>query len=74
MDADVELRGLSWRERRIAIRGGIAPGDLGIARGRTVFLVDDVVTSGATMREGAQTLLSAGASHVLGNAISHTEV
>ena len=42
-------------------------------RDRRVLLVDDVVTSGATMNEAARALKEAGASSVSGLAMSHTE-
>lgn len=70
---DAELRGLSWAERREAIKDAFAPGDLGMTRGRAVLLVDDVMTSGATLRAAARTLLAAGVGSVFGITLSHTE-
>jgi tetratricopeptide (TPR) repeat protein len=73
MAGDVELRGLGWWERRQAIGGAITAGSLGLAAGRCVLLLDDVITSGATMREAAKVLLAAGVAKVVGLAMSHTE-
>lgn len=70
---DLELRGLSWSERRAAVRGSLAAGKLGIAHGRNVLVVDDVTTSGATLREAGRALRGAGAAAVYGIAMAHTE-
>lgn len=70
---DLELRGLSWRERHEAIRGSMRAGDLGIGVGRSVLLVDDVTTSGATLKEAARLLRGAGAADVYAVTLSHTE-
>ena len=60
------LMGLSADERRAAIRGAYAVrADMAPKlEGRHVALVDDVMTSGATLREAAATLLRAGAARV----------
>jgi hypothetical protein len=70
---DVELRGLSWEERRKAIREQMAVGSADLAIGRNLLLVDDVMTSGATLREAARILLNAGVGAVFGIVLSHTE-
>jgi hypothetical protein len=70
---NLELRGLSWRERQEAIRGSMRVGNLGIGAGRTILLVDDITTSGATLQEGARRLREAGASDVYAVTLSHTE-
>jgi len=54
----VELDG---RARRINVAGAFALENPGRVRGRTVLLVDDVVTSGATVGECARILRRAGA-------------
>jgi ComF family protein len=54
--------GLAWRERQRNVRGAftaVAP-----VTGRHVALVDDVMTSGATMEAAAGALLAAGAARV----------
>lgn len=43
---------------------GVAPGGEALLRGRDLILVDDVMTTGATLREAACTLLDAGAGSV----------
>ena len=69
----VELRGLSWSERRRAIDGSMAARDVEIVKGRCVLLVDDVTTSGATLSEAARLLRAAGARDVHAVALCHTE-
>lgn len=51
------------REANIAGKFGAAAGEV---RGRTVMVWDDVLTSGASMREAARTLFAAGAKAVVG--------
>jgi ComF family protein len=60
------LADLPRDERARAIRGAfaIAPGASMRIRGKTVALVDDVMTTGATAAEAARTLLGAGATSV----------
>jgi hypothetical protein len=70
---DLELRGLSWRERREAVRGSMRVGNLGVGSGRSVLLVDDITTSGSTLREAARVLRDGGASEVFAITLSHTE-
>jgi ComF family protein len=60
------LRGLGRRERALAVRGAIAvdPRAAGSLGGKTVVLVDDVHTSGATANACARALKRAGAARV----------
>ena len=56
-----ELRG---RERRKNVKGAFRAEDIEIIGGKTIVLVDDVYTTGATINECARTLLKAGAARV----------
>lgn len=53
---------LPWAERHRNVRGAFAV--LGDVRGARIALVDDVMTTGATLAEAARTLLHSGASSV----------
>lgn len=57
--------GLSLAARRENVRGVFAPLHARLLRGRTIVLVDDVMTTGATLSECAGTLKRAGAARVL---------
>lgn len=70
---DLELRGLSRAERRSAVAGSMAVGKPSLVVGKQVLLVDDVITSGATLTEAARLLRFAGACDVFAACLSHTE-
>lgn len=57
---------LSRRERLLNLQGSLAaePAHARLVRGRHVLLVDDVMTSGATLQSATDTLLQAGAAQV----------
>ena len=52
-------------ERRVNIAGAYRVNDKDVVKGKRILLIDDVVTSGATLSECAKTLRMAGADKVL---------
>jgi ComF family protein len=56
--------GLTPRQRRLNVRGAFRVSDAAIVTGRDVLVIDDILTTGATARAAAQTLLAAGARSV----------
>jgi ComF family protein len=67
--------GLSRDERLRNLRGAfaVAPLRAGAVRDRRIVLVDDVMTSGASLFEAARVLRLAGAVHVTGLVLARTE-
>jgi len=51
-------------QRRLNVRGAFAVTGAGRIANRSLFLVDDVMTTGATLNECARTLVAAGARKV----------
>lgn len=66
---------LSRAERLVNVRGAfaVAPLRASSLQGRRVLVVDDVMTSGASLYAAAHTLLQAGASEVSALVIARTE-
>ncbi len=62
---------LKNKEKRLKNLKGCFLADPGIVAGRNVVLIDDVITTGQTMKEAAKTLRGAGAKKVIGFAIAH---
>jgi len=56
--------GLTPTQRRKNVRGAFKVSDPGAVRGKHVLLVDDILTTGATARAAAQSLMKAGAASV----------
>jgi ComF family protein len=63
---------LTPAQRRDNVRGAFRVAQPWVAEGRHVLLVDDVMTTGATMNECAKVLRRAGASHVTALTVSRS--
>ena len=59
-----QSRALGPEERKRNIRGAFTVPDPALVRGKRVLLIDDVLTTGATVSEAARVLLAAGAKSV----------
>lgn len=70
---EIELRRLQRWERAAAVQGAMEAGALGLGLGRAAMVVDDVTTSGSTLREAARVLLEAGVGSVYAATLCHTE-
>ena len=69
-------RGLARADRLLNLRGAFAVEPLRAAsvRGRRIVLVDDVMTSGASLFAVARVLRAAGAAHLTGLVLARTDV
>jgi ComF family protein len=58
--------GLSRTQRSLNLQGAfkVHPGEMGLFLGRSIVLIDDVLTSGATLNAASRALLRAGAAQV----------
>lgn len=71
---DVEMKKTARGERFAAAERAYRPGNqIAKVRGRVVLLVDDITTSGATLRAAARVLRAQGATAVIGCCLAHTE-
>ncbi|MDR2154905.1 MAG: ComF family protein [Burkholderiaceae bacterium] len=72
---DPPQRGLSRAERLKNVRGAFAvdPRRAAALSGHRVALVDDVMTTGASLREAALALRAAGVSHIIAIAFARTD-
>ncbi len=62
----------SAEKRRANISGAYRASDAELIAGKRILLIDDIVTTGATLSECARTLLDAGAAEVLCAAVAAT--
>lgn len=58
--------GKNWAERKENVKNTFFIKDKDIFAGKTVLVVDDIITTGSTMNSIAETLMKAGAKRVLG--------
>ncbi len=65
---------LTKSERKENIKGSIRVVDKLRIKGKSILLVDDVLTSGATMDECAKVLFKAGASHVIAMTLANAHI
>ena len=56
--------GLNPKERRVNVKGAFAVPDPALVKGKSVLLIDDLFTTGSTVKECARVLLKAGARQV----------
>jgi predicted amidophosphoribosyltransferase len=61
----------SAKERKRNVRGVYTVKDPELVREKRILLIDDVVTTGATLEEASRTLLRAGAKSVVCAALAH---
>lgn len=64
---------LNRRLRNVQDAFGLAAGAEDVLQGRRLVLVDDVMTSGATLHAAARLLRTAGAAHITGLVLARTE-
>ena len=69
-------RGLTRAERQRNVRGAFAvnPAHGAALHGRRVLLLDDVMTTGASLHEAARTLRAAGVAHITALALARTDL
>ena len=56
--------GLTFRQRRLNVRGAFTVSDAAAVMGKHILVIDDIFTTGATARAAAQALVRAGAASV----------
>jgi predicted amidophosphoribosyltransferase len=69
-----DLRTTPWSERAHAIAGAFKPKKTDWIRGASIVIVDDIITSGATIMEIASLLRIHGVKEVAAVALAHSEM
>lgn len=69
--ATLQQARLDRQERSVNIKGAFVVKDATVIAGKSVVIVDDVITTGVTMTEAALMLKQAGATAVYGIALAH---
>ena len=64
MRATESQSGLTFRQRRLNVRGAFMLSDAVAVRDKHILVIDDILTTGATARAAAQALVQAGAASV----------
>lgn len=64
---------MAGRERRDNVRGVYEMADKAAVKNKRVLLVDDIITTGATVNEASRILMSAGAQSVIAVSVAHAE-
>lgn len=64
---------MAGRERRDNVRGVYEVTDKAAVKNKRVLLVDDIITTGATVNEASRVLMSAGAKSVIAISVAHAE-
>lgn len=64
--------GLTWRQRRLNVRGAFEVTSKDSIRARHILLIDDIYTTGATVKAATQVMLRAGAASVRVATLAHT--
>ena len=62
--ATASQAGLTMRQRRLNVRGAFSVSDPALVDSKSVLLIDDIYTTGATARAAAEALVRAGAASV----------
>lgn len=69
----VTQTGMGAAKRRINVKGAFRVSNAALIKDKTILLVDDIVTTGATMEECGRVLLKNGARKIIGISIARAE-
>lgn len=64
---------MAGKERRDNVHGVYAVTDKAVVKGKCILLVDDIITTGATVNEASRVLMVAGAKSVTAISVAHAE-